>query len=205
MAELLDQFAGDGALTRRDQWVVEGGHHGGAGAVGLNLRGAGGVVVGVAAHHEAHMVAAEEADAVALLARGGGGHVHGAGDAQPCAGPGHALAVVAGGGTDHAGALLVVGQLADEGVGAAQLIAAHRLQVFALEPDATARGRGNAFVVLQRGDSGDAGKALGGLVNEMGERGYLGSGHPLIVQDAAGVGLSIAGERRGWWASRGTC
>ena len=91
------------------------------------------------------------ADAVALLLRRLGGHVHPAVDAHRPARHREALRVVARRRAHHAGGDLLVGQLHQQVVGAAQLVRADRLQVLALQVDRRAGGLRQPLAELQRG------------------------------------------------------
>ena len=92
-------------------------------------------------------------------------------DTHRPAGQGEPLRVVAGRGAHHPGAQFLVGQLLEQVVGAAQLVGADGLQVFALEVDLGAGGRRQPIAVLQRADRDHVGDSPGSLVDvSRGER-----------------------------------
>lgn len=134
-AELLEHLGGDGALPGRGARIVEGRHHGRAGAGDIVDGGRGGRVVGVADRDELHEFAAVHADSVPLLLGRGGRHVDAAAHSHRLARESDSLRVVSGAGGHHTGGLLGIGQLHHEVVGAAQLVGAHGGEVLALEVD----------------------------------------------------------------------
>ena len=129
-----------------------GGHQRRPGAGDVVERRRGGQVVGRAADDQLDELAAVVADPVALLLGRLARHVHPAVHAHRPAGQRESLRVVARRGAHHPGAQLLVGQLLDQVVGTAQLVGPDGLQVFALEVDLGAGGRGQPVAVLQRAD-----------------------------------------------------
>jgi hypothetical protein len=83
-------------------------------------------------------------------------------DAEDVARVREALAVVAGAGADHTGRLLVVAELGDQVVGAAELVGPADLQVFPLQPDLGAGALGQPEVALQRRPHRDVVEAFDG-------------------------------------------
>ena len=118
------------------------------------------------------------ANPVALLFGRFGRHVDAAVHTQRPAGIGEALRMVARRRAHHAGGQLLVGQLHQQVVGAAQLVGAHDLQVFAFEVDRRAGDRRQPVAQLQRGGRDYRRDSLGRLVNvgRGKRRGYSGSG-----------------------------
>ena len=107
-----------------------------------------GVVKGGAVEQDVGAVALGVVD---LDQRCGGGHDDGGGDAGVLGGVGHTLGVVAGGGGDQAGGLLLVGEGADGEVGAANFVRAGDLHILRLQVDVVAGGVGEKMGVNQAG------------------------------------------------------
>ena len=128
--QLAQHFHGHGALSGNHVRVVKRVHKGQAlRACKLHRVGVG---VGVALAKQHHL-AAKATHRVDLDLRGGGRHHDHGACAHLLGAQRHALGVVAGGGANHAFAQLFGTQVRHLVVGAAQLEAAHRLLVFALE------------------------------------------------------------------------
>ena len=104
----------------------------------------------IADQHDLDRVAAENAGLVDFLARRGDGHEDGATGAEMATGKGHALGMVASAGTDEMPGC-TARDLAHGVEGAAQLVAAHRGQIFAFQPDFGAVFRRKVVILLKRG------------------------------------------------------
>ena len=120
--ELIEQLHGDGALPGHGAQVVVRRHHRGAGAFDVGDRGLGGQVVGRSAHDQLDELAAVRPDPVALLFRRLGRHVDATVHPQRPTGEREALRVISGRRAHHAGGQLLVRQLHQQVVGAAQLV-----------------------------------------------------------------------------------
>ncbi len=163
--ELLKHLDGDGALTSHGARVVVRRHQRGAGALDVSVRGLGGQIVGLSPHDQLDELAAVIADPVTLLDGRLGRHIDPAVHAQRPARIREALRVVACRRAHHAGRQLLVGQLDQQVIGAAQLVRAHDLQVFALEVDLRAGDRRQPIAELQRGGRDHGGDPLCRTVN----------------------------------------
>ena len=136
--QLLDDLHGDGALAGCHRGVVERWDVGEALLLG-QLHGALlGVVKDVAVEDDLGAVALGALD---LDERCGGGHDHDGACARVGGGVRHALRVVAGTCGDYAAVKLLLGELRDLVVRAAQLVGAGALHVLGLEPHAVAGRR----------------------------------------------------------------
>ena len=148
--ELVENLGGDGALTGHRARIVVRRHQRRAGPRDVIERRGSGLVVRLADGDQLDEVPSVVADAVALLLRRLGGHVHPAMDAHRPARHREALRVVARRRAHHARGDLVVGQLHQQVVRAAQLVRPDRLQVLALQVDRRAGGLRQPLAELQR-------------------------------------------------------
>ena len=163
--ELVEKFHGDGALPGDGARIVVRRHQGGSRARDIVQRGGGSLVVGLAHGDQLDEFAAVVPDAVALLLRRLGGHVHPASDAHRPARHREALRVIARRRTHHPCGDLIRGELPQQVVGAAQLVRTHGLQVFALEVHRRADGLRQPFAELQRGPRDHVGNSLSGRID----------------------------------------
>ena len=159
--QLLDDLHGDGALTGSDGLVVERRNIGEAFALGkfdgVRLR----LVEYVAKKHDLGAVALGALD---LDERRGGGHYDHGACTRVRGGVCHALCVVAGACGDDAAVQLLLAELGDLVVGAAQLVGTRALHVLGLEPYAIAALYGKRGALHQFGFLGDLLNLLGSLL-----------------------------------------
>ncbi len=163
--ELVENLRGDGALAGHRPRIVVGRHQRRTGARDVVERCRRGLVVGLADGDQLDEVASVIADAVALLLRRLRGHVHPAVDTHRPARHREALRVVARRRAHHACGDLVVGQLHQQVVRAAQLVRPDRLQVLALQIDRGAGGLRQPLAELQRAAGDHARNSLSGLID----------------------------------------
>ncbi len=159
VAEAMPQdLIADRPLARDDEVVVERRHERHAGRlrqlVAVRLR----VLVGVAGQDD---VGAEVADRLDLDLRRRLRHDDERAQAEVSGGERHALRVVAGARGNHAGGPLRLRQVRNAVIGAAQLEAEDRLQVFPLEADIVAQPLRQPRGALERGLVGDVVDAAG--------------------------------------------
>lgn len=170
--ELVERLDDDGGLPGDDARVVEGRHGDAACFHGIGLGGIQRRIVGAAHHLQLDVTLADGLDPIALLPRRGAGNEDRGVDAQHRAAESDALRMVARRSAHHAGELVLLAELGHQRVGAAQLIRANRLLIFALQPDLAPRGRRQPLVALDGGALGHAGEApcgLGDLWNQISE------------------------------------
>ncbi len=150
-----------GALTGNHFCVIEGMHEGVALLVHQGLRVGRRLVVGIPVQHD---LATQGLHGVDLDGGRGDGHDDDGLDAQPRAGHGHALGMIAGRGCDHAFARCLGGKPGHAVVGAAQLEAVHGLHVLALQQDVVVQTLGEDGRLVDRrldGDVIDSGRQNG--------------------------------------------
>jgi hypothetical protein len=141
LAELPHDLHGHGALAGDHVRVIER-RDVGVTVLVDQLVGVGcGLIEGVALEHHPGTVVAHRA--YLDLRRGLGHHDHRL-DSQLLGGQGHTLGVVAGGGADYPLGLLLLGQMGNPVVGAANLEGKHRLKIFPLEQNVIAKALGQA-------------------------------------------------------------
>jgi hypothetical protein len=151
IVELSKHFDGDGALAGDGAQVVIRRYQGGTGAFDVGQRRLSCEIVGRPPHDQLDEVPAVITDSVKLLFGRLGGHIDTAMHTQRPARICKALRVVTGRRAHHPCGHLLIGQLHQQVVGPAQLVGAHRLQVFAFEVDLRAGDRGQPIAVLQWG------------------------------------------------------
>ncbi len=162
--QLLDDLHGDGALAGGDGLVVKGRDIGETLLLG-ELDGVRlSLVEHVAVQHDLGAVALGALD---LDERGGGGHDHDGAGAGVCGGIGHALRVVACARSDHAAVELLLRELGNLVVGAAQLVGTRALHVLGLEPHAVAAAGRKARALHELGCLGDLFDLDGGLFERL--------------------------------------
>ena len=144
--EVAENFIGDGALTGGHPQIVEGVDVGQAVLFAPPCRFLCRVVKGRPVQN---YVGAVIFCVVHLDKGGGGGHDDGGGDIGVLGGIGHALGMVAGGGSNETGGFLLVGQGADGVVRAANLIGARDLHILRLQVNVIASGLGEKLGVNQ--------------------------------------------------------
>ena len=174
--QLLDDLHGDGALPGGHRGVVKRRDVGEALLLG-QLHGALlGVVEDVAVENDLGAVALGPLD---LDERRGGGHHDDGARTGVRGGVCHALGVVAGTRGDHAAVELLLGELRDLVVRAAQLVRAGALHVLGLEPHAVAGRRREVRALHELGLERDLLDLLGGLLERL-KREHLCHGNPYL-------------------------
>jgi len=149
-AKLREDLGPDARLPFDHIGIIEWRQEMRAGLGTKRLRGGQRLVEIVARQADRHLIAAKNPRLVDLLLRRCHRHEDGAAHPEMPAGKGHALRMVARAGADE---ILLVGlrrtHLAHRVEGAAQFVAAHRREVFTLEPDLRAISGREVIVALQ--------------------------------------------------------